>query len=72
MTANILDDFVVRNGFAHFVRKVFAHRKLLPGKFWDFAPLPNSTLPPLTPIQARPLQNDTRLLPSYEEAIDME
>ena len=30
---------VVRNGFAHFVRKVFAHRKLLPGKFWVFAPL---------------------------------
>ena len=31
---------VVRNGFAHFVRKVFARRKLLPGKFWVFAPLP--------------------------------
>ena len=30
---------VVRNGFAHFVQKVFAHRKLLPGKFWVFAPL---------------------------------
>ena len=30
---------VVRNGFANFVRKVFAHRKLLPGKFWVFAPL---------------------------------
>ena len=30
---------VVRNGFAHFVRKVFARRKLLPGKFWVFAPL---------------------------------
>ena len=31
---------VVRNGFAHFVRKVFARRKLLPGKFWVFVPLP--------------------------------
>ena len=30
---------VVRNGFAHSVRKVFACRKLLPGKFWVFAPL---------------------------------
>ena len=30
---------VVRNGFAHFVRKVFARRKLLSGKFWVFAPL---------------------------------
>ena len=30
---------VVRNGFAHFVRKVFARRKLLPGKFLVFAPL---------------------------------
>ena len=30
---------VVRNGFAHFVWKVFARRKLLPGKFWVFAPL---------------------------------
>ena len=30
---------VVRNGFAHFVRKVFARRKLLPGKFWVFPPL---------------------------------
>ena len=30
---------VMRNGFAHFVRKVFARRKLLPGKFWVFAPL---------------------------------
>ena len=30
---------VVRNGFAHFVRKVFARRKLLPGKFWVFVPL---------------------------------
>ena len=29
----------MRNGFAHFVRKVFARRKLLPGKFWVFAPL---------------------------------
>ena len=35
-------------------------------------PLPSSTLPPLVPIQAQPLQNDPRLLPSYEEAIDME
>ena len=37
----------VRNGFAHFVWKVFARRKLLPGKFWVFAPLatraPNGT-----------------------------
>ena len=30
---------VVRIGFAHFVQKVFARRKLLPGKFWVFAPL---------------------------------
>ena len=30
---------VVRNAFAHFVRKVFARRKLLPDKFWVFAPL---------------------------------
>ena len=30
---------VMRNGFAHFVRKVFAPRKLLPGKFWVFVPL---------------------------------
>ena len=30
---------VVRNGFAHFVRKVFARRKLLTGKFCFFAPL---------------------------------
>ena len=30
---------VVRNGFAHFIRKVFARRKLLPGKFGVFAPL---------------------------------
>ena len=30
---------VVRNGFAHFVRKVFARRNLLPGKFWVFLPL---------------------------------
>ena len=30
---------VVGNGFAHFVRKVFARRKLLHGKFWVFAPL---------------------------------
>ena len=30
---------VVRNGFAHFVWKVFARRKLLSGKFWVYAPL---------------------------------
>ena len=36
---------VVRNGFAHFVRKVFARRKLLPGKFWVFAPLPEAEKP---------------------------
>ena len=30
---------VVRNGFARFVRKVFVHRKSLPGKFWVFVPL---------------------------------
>ena len=39
-------------------------------------PLPSSTPPPLIPIQAQPPQNDPRLplllLPSYEEAIDME
>ena len=32
---------VVRYGFAHFIRKVIARRKLLPGKFWVFAPLIN-------------------------------
>ena len=31
------------NAYAHFVRKVFAHRKLLPGKFGVFAPLVVST-----------------------------
>ena len=30
---------VVRNNFAHFVRTAFVRRKLLPGKFWVFAPL---------------------------------
>ena len=30
---------VVRNGFPQSVRKVFARRKLLPGKFWVFPPL---------------------------------
>ena len=29
----------MRNGFAHFVQKVLARRKSLPGKFWVFAPL---------------------------------
>ena len=29
----------MRNDFTHFVQKVFARRKLLPGKFWVFAPL---------------------------------
>ena len=29
----------VRTRSAHFIRKVFARRKLLPGKFWGFAPL---------------------------------
>ena len=28
-----------RNDFAHFIRKVFARKKLLPGKFWVFVPL---------------------------------
>ena len=28
---------VIRNGVAHFVRKVFARRKLLSGKIWVFA-----------------------------------
>ena len=36
---SMLFRLVVRNGFAHFVRKVFARRKLLPGKFWVFVPL---------------------------------
>ena len=35
---------VVRNGFAHFVRKVWARRKLLPGKFWGFVPLSKSRI----------------------------
>ena len=30
---------VLRNSFAHVIRKVFAHGKLLPGKFWVFVPL---------------------------------
>ena len=30
---------VLKSDFTHFVRKVFARRKLLPGKFWVFAPL---------------------------------
>ena len=34
---------VVRNGFAHFVRKVFLRRKLLPGKFLVFVPLVGAT-----------------------------
>ena len=29
----------MRNDFTHFVRKVFARRKLLSGMFWVFAPL---------------------------------
>ena len=29
----------LRNGFARFVRKVFAHKKSPPGKFWVFVPL---------------------------------
>ena len=32
--------FVARNSLARFVRKVFARKKLLSGKFWGFAPLP--------------------------------
>ena len=36
---SVLFRLVVRNGFAHFVWKVFARRKLLPGKFLVFAPL---------------------------------
>ena len=36
---------VVRNGFAHFIRKVLARRKLLPGKFWVFAPLLATSCP---------------------------
>ena len=35
---------VVRNGFAHSARKAFLRRKLLPGKFWVFAPLVQSML----------------------------
>ena len=34
----------MRNDFTHFVRKVFARRKLLSGKFWVFAPLGGSLL----------------------------
>ena len=34
-----LSRLVMRHGFAHFVWKVFARRKLLFGKFWGFAPL---------------------------------
>ena len=36
---SVLFRLVVRYGFAHFVRKVIARRKLLSGKFWVFAPL---------------------------------
>ena len=28
----------LRNGFVRFVRKVFAHKKSPPGKFWVFVP----------------------------------
>ena len=35
---------VVRNGFAHFVWKVFGRGKLLTGKFWVFAPLAKLSL----------------------------
>ena len=35
---------VVKNGFTHFVRKVWARRKLLPGKFWGFVPLSKSRI----------------------------
>ena len=41
---------VVRNGFVHFVRKVFGHRKLLPGKFGFFAPLPMTPLRNFFPL----------------------
>ena len=37
-----LFSLVMRNGFAHFVWRVFARRKLPPGKFWALAPLPQS------------------------------
>ena len=37
--AKALFRLVVRNDFTHFVRKVFARRKLLPGMLWVFAPL---------------------------------
>ena len=39
---SVLFRLVVRNSFVHFVWKVFAHRKLLPGKFWVYAPLRDS------------------------------
>ena len=41
---SVLFRLAVRNGFAHFVRKVFARRKLLPGKFGVFVPLPLAML----------------------------
>ena len=48
---------VVRNSFAHFVWKVFARRKLLPGKFWVFVPLEDPTPPiPYYVIYGQPLR----------------
>ena len=38
---NTVFRLVVRNGVAHFARKVFVRRKLPPGKFWVFAFLGN-------------------------------
>ena len=43
----------MRNGFAHFVWKVFARRKLLSGKFWVFAPLPQGHVKPFISGPAR-------------------
>ena len=37
---HVLFRFVAKNGFARFIRKCFARKKLLSGKFWIFAPLP--------------------------------
>ena len=56
---------VVRNAFAHFVRKVLARRKLLPGKFGVFAPLETSikVLPTLSPgFQISCLSNSAHLI----------
>ena len=54
---------VVRNGFAHFVRKVFARRKLLPGKFWVFPPLLHKQY--ITPLRSSTVARTPCPLPTF-------